>query len=134
MKHISCECKCKFDGRKYNSNQKSNNDKCRCECKNPGKHFVCEKDYIWNPATRSCENGRNFRKQFRKYIFWGSNFESIFFEGAILKKYFFEKVFLREQFLKSNFLKKTNLENVFFEGAMLLYNELVWFSFILGTR
>ena len=21
-KHTSCECKCKFDGRKYNSNQK----------------------------------------------------------------------------------------------------------------
>ena len=26
-KHISCECKCKFDGRKSNSNQKWNNDK-----------------------------------------------------------------------------------------------------------
>ena len=26
-KSISCECKCKFDGRKCNSNQKSNNDK-----------------------------------------------------------------------------------------------------------
>ena len=33
-KHISCECKCKFDCRKYHSNQKWNNDKCRCECKN----------------------------------------------------------------------------------------------------
>ena len=32
-KHISCECKCKFDGGKCNSNQKWNNDKCRCECK-----------------------------------------------------------------------------------------------------
>ena len=29
-KHISCECKCKFDSRKYNSNQKWNNDKYRC--------------------------------------------------------------------------------------------------------
>ena len=28
-KHISCECKCKFHGRKWNSNQKWNNDKCR---------------------------------------------------------------------------------------------------------
>ena len=27
-KRISCECICKFDGRKYNSNQKRNNDKC----------------------------------------------------------------------------------------------------------
>ena len=30
-----CKCKCKFDGRKYNSNQKWNNNKCWCECKNP---------------------------------------------------------------------------------------------------
>ena len=52
---ISCECKCKFDGRKYNSNRKWNNDKCRCECK---KHHICEKDYIWNPATCSCNNGK----------------------------------------------------------------------------
>ena len=27
-KYVSCECKCKFDGRKCNSNQKWNNDKC----------------------------------------------------------------------------------------------------------
>ena len=27
-KDISCECKCKFDGRKCNSNQKWNNDRC----------------------------------------------------------------------------------------------------------
>ena len=27
-KHISCECKCKFDGRKCNSDQSWNNDKC----------------------------------------------------------------------------------------------------------
>ena len=26
-KHISCKCKCKFDKRKFNSNQKQNNDK-----------------------------------------------------------------------------------------------------------
>ena len=32
-KHISCECKYKFDGIKCYSNQKQNNDKCRCECK-----------------------------------------------------------------------------------------------------
>ena len=33
-KDISCKCKCKFDGRKCNSNQKWNNDKCICKCKN----------------------------------------------------------------------------------------------------
>ena len=26
--HISCECKCKFDGKKCNTNQCWNNDKC----------------------------------------------------------------------------------------------------------
>ena len=54
-RHISCECKCKFDGRKCNSDQCWNNDKCRCECK---KLHVPEKDYVWNPATCSCENGK----------------------------------------------------------------------------
>ena len=54
LKHISCECKCKFDGRKSNSNQKWNNDKRWCECK---KHNIGEKDYIWYPATCSCKNG-----------------------------------------------------------------------------
>ena len=51
-KHISCERRCKFDARKYNSNQKWNNDKCWCECK---KRHICVKDYIWNPATCNCE-------------------------------------------------------------------------------
>ena len=27
-KHLSCECKCRFDGKKCNSNQWWNNDKC----------------------------------------------------------------------------------------------------------
>ena len=31
-KHVSSECKCKFDGRKCNSNQKWNNSKCWYEC------------------------------------------------------------------------------------------------------
>ena len=31
-KYISFICKCKFDGKKYNSNQLWNNDKCWCEC------------------------------------------------------------------------------------------------------
>ena len=54
-KDISCESKCKFDAKKCNSNQKWNNDKCWCEYK---KHHICEKDYIWNPATCSCENDK----------------------------------------------------------------------------
>ena len=54
-KHVSCECKCKFNGRKCNSNQTWNNDKCWCECK---KHDIYEKDYIWNFPTCSCRNGK----------------------------------------------------------------------------
>ena len=56
-KDISCECKCKFDEMKCNSNQKWNNDKCSRKCK---KHHICENEYVWNPATCSCEN--------RKYL------------------------------------------------------------------
>ena len=33
-KHISCKCKCKFNGRKFNSNQFWYNDKSWYECKN----------------------------------------------------------------------------------------------------
>ena len=32
-KHVSCECKCKFDGRKYNWNLQWNKDRCRYEWK-----------------------------------------------------------------------------------------------------
>ena len=54
IKYISCKCKCKFDGRKCNSNQKWDNGKCWCECKN----HICGKNYIWNPDTGSCKNGK----------------------------------------------------------------------------
>ena len=50
-KHISFKCKCKFDDRKCNSNQKWNNDKYRCECENLKEHHVCKKYHIWNPAA-----------------------------------------------------------------------------------
>ena len=53
--NVSCECKNIFDGRKCKPNQKWNNDKCQCEYKT---HNICEKDYIWNPATCSCKNGK----------------------------------------------------------------------------
>ena len=29
--HMSCKCECKFDDRKYKSNQTWNNEKCRCK-------------------------------------------------------------------------------------------------------
>ena len=50
-----CESKCKFDRRKCNSDQNWNNNRCWYEFK---KHHICEKGFIWNPATRSCENGK----------------------------------------------------------------------------
>ena len=52
---MSCKCKCRFDGGKCNSDEWWNNNKCWCECKNC---YVCEKDYVLNPATCSCENGK----------------------------------------------------------------------------
>ena len=38
--NISCDSKCKFAGRKCNSNQNWNYDKCRCVCKN-SKNTSC---------------------------------------------------------------------------------------------
>ena len=52
-KHISCECECKLDGRKCNSNEWMNKDKCRCESK---KHHICGNEYVWNSSTCICEN------------------------------------------------------------------------------
>ena len=40
-KHISCDCTSIFDSRKFNSNQKRNNNKCQCDCKNLLKLFIC---------------------------------------------------------------------------------------------
>ena len=57
-KHISYNCEYKFDSRKCNSNQNWNNNKWWCECKNSKEHRVCKKEYIWNPATCSYENGK----------------------------------------------------------------------------
>ena len=50
-KHVSCKCKCKFDGKICNSNQKWNYEKCWCDCKKPREQDVCKKDYICNSAT-----------------------------------------------------------------------------------
>ena len=52
-----CECKCRFFGRKYNSDQWWNNDKCQCECR---KGHLCDEHYICIPATCSYE--------YRKYL------------------------------------------------------------------
>ena len=62
-KHISCGCKCVFNEMKLESNQLLNNDKYWCEYK---KHHICEKEYVWNPATCNC-------KMFSKYYGWFSD-------------------------------------------------------------
>ena len=41
--------------KKCNSDQWWNNDKYLCVCR---KRHGCKKDYIWNPATCSCRNGK----------------------------------------------------------------------------
>ena len=41
--------------KKCNSDQWWNNDRCQYGCK---KHNICEKYYIWNLPTCSCENGK----------------------------------------------------------------------------
>ena len=53
-KHISRKCKCRFDGRKCNSDQWCNNN-CRCECKKPD---VREQDLCLDLATFNCKYGK----------------------------------------------------------------------------
>ena len=55
IKDISWEYKCRLDEKKSNLDEWWNNDKCRSECK---KRHLCEKDYVGNPTTCSCENTR----------------------------------------------------------------------------
>ena len=54
-KHILCECKYRFDGNKYNSDQWWNNNKYQCKCK---KRHICVKGYIWNRSTCNCKHGK----------------------------------------------------------------------------
>ena len=42
-KYVSFKYECKFDGKKYDSNQKLNNDKSWYERKNPKEHNMCGK-------------------------------------------------------------------------------------------
>ena len=56
-KHISCECKCRFDGRKCNSDQWWNNDKCQCECKKMS--CMWRKIMFKNPSACNCEHGKD---------------------------------------------------------------------------
>ena len=46
VKHVSCNCKCKFNGIKYNSKQKWNNEQCQCECKKTSKN-ICMREIMY---------------------------------------------------------------------------------------
>ena len=52
-KHISFNCKCKFNSTTCNLNQKWNNKTCQRECKN---YCTCKKDCSWNPSIGTCED------------------------------------------------------------------------------
>ena len=65
IKHLSCECKCRFDGKKCHLNQWWNNDKWRYECK---KIHKCEKDYVWNPTLCNWKNGKHLASSMNKII------------------------------------------------------------------
>ena len=50
-KHISCKCKCKFDGRTCNSNQKLKMINVGASVKIQENHCVYKKGFICNPAA-----------------------------------------------------------------------------------
>ena len=61
-KHISCECKCKFDGTKCGI-MINVDDKWQINGViminvdvSVKKHYICKNDYVWNSATCNCEN------------------------------------------------------------------------------
>ena len=54
-KHISCECRCEFDGRKCNLRQKWNNVSVGVSVNKSIKHCKCEEDYGWNPSICAWE-------------------------------------------------------------------------------
>ena len=55
LKHVLCNFECKLSSTTCNSNQNCNNETCQCACKN---YRTCKKDYIWNPSTCICEDGK----------------------------------------------------------------------------
>ena len=57
--HETCKCVCRLTSIICNDRQEWNENKCRCECKEDlVSKLVCDKGYIWNPSTSSCEYDR----------------------------------------------------------------------------
>ena len=77
-RHISCECKYKFDGRKCNADHCWNNDKCRCECKTSCmlKRFCLKSCYMW--LWRWIIFGKYYG-WFSDYVWWISNQQISYF-------------------------------------------------------
>ena len=58
VKHASCGCKCRFDGKKCNANQKCNKPKCLWECKRSLKNMCVKKFCSWIPSVFNSECGK----------------------------------------------------------------------------
>ena len=57
--HETCKCVCRLTSTVCNDRQEWNEDKCRCECKEDLiNKLVCDKGYMLNPSTCSCECDR----------------------------------------------------------------------------
>ena len=54
-KHISCDCKCKFNSTTCNSNQRWNNKTSQCECKN---YHTWKRDCSWSHSICICESDK----------------------------------------------------------------------------
>ena len=68
VKHISCGCRCEYDGRKCSLKQKQNNDKCQSECIKPIKNRAPENDYAPNPSICACQCDKDCEiKEYVKY-------------------------------------------------------------------
>ena len=52
-KHISCQCKGRFDGKNIIQINYGKTINVDVSVKN-----ICEKEYVWNPSTCSCQNGK----------------------------------------------------------------------------
>ena len=54
--HMSCKCKFKFESKKYNANQKWNNNECWCDCEHVKN--ICEKESYLELCNMYWENGK----------------------------------------------------------------------------
>ena len=69
-KHISCECKCQFDRKKWTSDQWWNNDKCQYEYK---KRHIHKKDYIGillHEVAKVVNIYSKYYEWFSNYLLW----------------------------------------------------------------